>query len=177
MNLRRKFSLLILFFGLLNFSKSFTKPTAISVSKILPLRNSLSARKKLHSALISVVLNNCKESIKLFDAQKNEILIRPGTVHLKTALPVPFASIKEHLKQIIEDIPYIPKNALRIDTPHGTYGLWEDERGIQACIFEKELLDDSYVQKVIGKEKLLTALTLTLCIEEKGLSGFVDKYQ
>lgn len=127
---------------------------------------------KWHEAVIRIILNDSAHEIELVGKNKKE-MVQPGTAVLKQQFDIPFASIKTYIKHLVDDMPYIPTNALKIKTHAGIFGVWEDERGILYCK-EKDALDDNGVQKLLDVKKLKLALALTLKINQTGSLDIVE---
>jgi hypothetical protein len=123
---------------------------------------------KWHKAVVYAVVNKAKDSIEFQEGSKKE-LIRPGSSSLKIPFTIPFASMKDFMKEIHNDIAYIPAVALRISTSLGTFGLWEDERGLQMCKIETFPLYDTYAECVYDKNRLFQGAKLTLMINASGI--------
>lgn len=103
---------------------------------------------------------------------KNKKLINPG-------LAVPFVSIKQYMKEFVRNIPYAPKESLKIETALGIYRLWQSESGV-ICAPDPETTDsDLWKSKILLKNrKNLSSIRLLLLIDQEGqikLKGYRNK--
>lgn len=83
---------------------------------------------------INRIQNSLSESCSVrgatFKQNGQNALTLPSKAVKSAHLLIPFISIGSYLKEFTDKIPYIPQEALKIDTPYGQFGLWASESGV-----------------------------------------------
>lgn len=126
-----------------------------------------------HKAAIITVLNESKKNIQISYGSVRESACCGKTL-LKQRFVVPFVSIKLYMPEILNGNAYVPHEALCITTSAGRFGLWEDERGIQVCKYERDFFSEETVESLLSKDHLNLVRMLSLKVNESGSLGLIS---
>lgn len=93
------------------------------------------------------------------------------TIALQQFVQIPFVSLHKYLKQYIKNMPFVPEQALSIQTQAGHFRLWNSEVGVLCAPdpksnFSAEEWKMASVFKSINKSDIL--LKLRLLIDKQG---------
>ncbi len=90
---------------------------------------------KAQTVKIVNIINNSPAKA-LFTVNTQEMAIKPHSSK-KMLSNIPYNELKKNLLNFIQDEPYIPENAIKLETCEGTFYIWCDHRGvIMAKAFE-----------------------------------------
>ena len=96
---------------------------------------------------IREVENNSNSSLEIKLDKQIQKVGALNKKRLKKDFLIPFVSIRKNLVDFAQDHYYCPKNAMKIKTNFGKFGIWQDETGI-VCILKKKQSEDSIARPI-----------------------------
>lgn len=81
-------------------------------------------------SFLPVVLGSVKNTLPSPCSIDDTIVLAKETTQFTKPLSVPFISIRNYLNEYTTNRPYIPDEALSIDTKFGCFRLWASEQGV-----------------------------------------------
>ncbi|MBA2306606.1 hypothetical protein H0W26_00520 [Candidatus Dependentiae bacterium] len=120
---------------------------------------------------MQVALESVKNTLPSACSIHDKRVLAQETTQFTKPLTVPFISIRNYLKEYTANRPYIPKEALSIDTTFGRFRLWASEQGVVCApdikqrgfscdVWDTETLFDHATGEQTMKKRCLLVLVL-----------------
>ncbi len=100
---------------------------------------------------LPVALGSVKNTLPSECSIDDTVVLAKNTAQFAKPLAVPFISIRNYLNEYTANRPYIPDEALSIDTKFGCFRLWATEQGVVCApdIKQKSFLCDAWATETI----------------------------
>ncbi|MBA3751458.1 hypothetical protein H0X06_01475 [Candidatus Dependentiae bacterium] len=109
------------------------------------------------SQFVPVFLRAVKNTSSSQCTIEKNIVPSRETLQFSQPLSIPFISIRNYLKEYTADRPYVPKQALKIDTGLGRFRVWASETGVMYApdIKQEHFSSDTWeAEKICGNTKV-----------------------